>query len=144
VPSGALDTAGSSSGTAQGISEAEARPPDADEAGGSQLDFVKVADASEVPPGSMKMFTVGDVEVLVTNVAGKFYAIGGLCTHMKGNLSQGKLEGNVVTCPRHGSQFDVTNGKSLRGPKIALIRLTTKDEPSYEVKLDGSSVMVKV
>jgi 3-phenylpropionate/trans-cinnamate dioxygenase ferredoxin subunit len=52
------------------------------------------------------------------------------------------LEGNVVTCPRHGSQFDVTNGKNLRGPKIGLVRLHTGDVKAYEVKVEGDVIKV--
>jgi nitrite reductase/ring-hydroxylating ferredoxin subunit len=33
---------------------------------------------------------------------------------MKGRLSKGKIEGNIVTCPRRGSQFDLRNGESIR------------------------------
>jgi nitrite reductase/ring-hydroxylating ferredoxin subunit len=46
-----------------------------------------------------------------------------------------------VTCPKHGSQFDVTTGKNIRGPKI-IIRFSTKDEPNYEVKVEGKSIKV--
>jgi len=106
------------------------------------VQFTKVADASELSPGTMKKFAVGGEQVLVANVGGKFFAIRSVCTHMQGDLSLGTLEGNIVTCPRHGSQFDLTTGKSVRGPKVAFVRLSTKDEPAYEVKLEGSSIMI--
>jgi 3-phenylpropionate/trans-cinnamate dioxygenase ferredoxin subunit len=67
---------------------------------------------SEVPPGSSLL--VGDVAVF--NVAGSFYATQSKCTHKQGELSQGKLDGSVVTCPKHGAQFDVITGAVLRGP----------------------------
>jgi 3-phenylpropionate/trans-cinnamate dioxygenase ferredoxin subunit len=102
----------------------------------------KVAKKDEVPPGKMKMVKAGDAPVLLVNVEGKLYAIGGLCTHMKGNLSQGTLEGGVVTCPKHGAQFDVTRGTSVRGPKIGFLKLKGKDEPSYSVRLEGDDVIV--
>ena len=57
--------------------------------------------------------------------------------HFGGDLSKGKLEGKVVTCPRHGSQFDVTTGKRLAGP-------AKKDLPVYEVKLEGNSIVIGV
>jgi len=49
----------------------------------------------------MKKVTVGDKEFLIINVDGKYYAIGARCTHAGGDLSQGSLKGNIVTCPRH-------------------------------------------
>ena len=60
------------------------------------MDYVKVADISEIPFGKMKMVTVGGKEVLIVNLDGKFYAIRNKCTHQGGDLSKGKLEGNVV------------------------------------------------
>ena len=61
----------------------------------------------------MRMFKVGDKECLVANVNGNYYAIGNRCTHANADLSKGSLEGNVVTCPRHKSKFDVTTGKVI-------------------------------
>jgi 3-phenylpropionate/trans-cinnamate dioxygenase ferredoxin subunit len=106
--------------------------------------FVKVADVSEVPPGTMKMFVLVEKEILVVNVDGKHYAMANRCTHARGSLSEGKLERTTVTCPKHGSKFDVTSGKSLRGPKIAFLTLKTSDEPVYPVKIEGSSILVDI
>lgn len=109
------------------------------------MDFVRAIGVGELPPGAMKEVVISDTPVLVANVGGKFYAIGGRCTHRQGVLAKGTLEGNVVTCPRHGSMFDVTTGKNLGGPKMLLGgRGTTGDEPSYEVKIEGDSVLVKI
>ena len=68
----------------------------------------------EVPPGSASL--VGDVAVF--NVAGSFCATQDKCTHRQGPLSKGKLDGSTVTCPWHGSQFNVCTGAVLRGPAI--------------------------
>jgi uncharacterized protein YbjT (DUF2867 family)/nitrite reductase/ring-hydroxylating ferredoxin subunit len=67
---------------------------------------------SEVTPGSALL--VGDVAVF--NVAGSFCATQDKCTHRQGPLSEGKLEGSTVTCPKHGAQFNVCTGEVLRGP----------------------------
>lgn len=106
--------------------------------------YVKVGETSEVPLGSMKNFKAEGREILVVNVNGSLYALGGKCTHMGGDLSQGKLQGIIITCPRHGSRFDATNGKSLSGPKFGPIRLKTSDEPTYKVKVEGSSIIVDI
>ncbi len=107
-------------------------------------DFVKVAKVEEIPAGNMKGFKVGGKEILVVNYEGKYYAIGQKCTHRGGDLSKGKLEGEIVTCPRHGSKFDVTTGISVAGPKIGFIRGKTGNEPAYEVKVEGNSIKVNV
>lgn len=108
--------------------------------------LIEVARTDEISAGQMKEVDV-DVDgkpVLLANVGGSFYAIGGRCTHRGGVLAQGKLDGNVVTCPRHGSRFDVTTGKNLSGPKIFIFRLRTPSEPAYAVKVEGKSIKIEV
>jgi 3-phenylpropionate/trans-cinnamate dioxygenase ferredoxin component len=103
--------------------------------------FVKIAGVGEVAPGSMKKSIIGGKEYLVVNLGGKFYAMDNRCAHMQGDLSAGTLEGNVVTCPRHGSQYDVTNGKGLRGPKIVFARLAPYTMKTYVTRVEGESVL---
>jgi nitrite reductase/ring-hydroxylating ferredoxin subunit/hemoglobin-like flavoprotein len=67
---------------------------------------------SDIPPGSALL--VGNVAVF--NVAGSFYATQDECTHKRGPLSEGELDGSTVTCPYHGAQFNVCTGAVLRGP----------------------------
>jgi uncharacterized protein YbjT (DUF2867 family)/nitrite reductase/ring-hydroxylating ferredoxin subunit len=82
--------------------------------------------ASEVPPGSALL--VG--EAAVFNVAGSFCATQAKCTHRQGPLSEGKLDGSTVTCPIHGSQFNVCTGELLRGPAKDPLK-------TYRVIVDG-------
>lgn len=63
--------------------------------------------------GQMSEITVGDAQVLLARVAGQYYAVQGLCPHMGGHLARGRLDGPVVSCPRHGSQFDLRDGHNL-------------------------------
>jgi len=105
--------------------------------------YVRVASVSDVPEGKMKQVDLNGKPVMLANVGGTIHAIGGLCTHQQGVLANGTLSGNVVTCPRHGSQFDVQTGKNIIGPKVMGIRFKTPDEPSFEVKIEGSDVLLK-
>lgn len=75
---------------------------------------------SEAPPGSVLL--VGDAAVF--NVEGTFCATQAKCTHRQGPLSKGKLDGSTVTCPLHGSQFNVCTGEVLRGPATDPLKLT--------------------
>jgi len=109
------------------------------------MEFIKVAGASEIAGGTSKPFRIGEHDVAVFNYQGNYYALRRWCTHMGGDLSQGIFEGKVVTCPRHGSQFDVTSGKNLRGPKIGPIQISsTTDEKVYPVKVEGQDILVGV
>ena len=99
-------------------------------------DFVKVADLSEVPPGEMLLVDVEGEEVALANVDGTIFAFDDTCTHMAGRLSQGLLEGAIVTCPFHGGQFDVTNGEAVTAPPTE--KLTT-----YRVQVnDGGEIQI--
>jgi 3-phenylpropionate/trans-cinnamate dioxygenase ferredoxin subunit len=106
--------------------------------------FVEVAKSEEVPAGKMKGVTVEGKEILVVNYEGRYYAIGGKCTHAGGDLSKGRLEGKIVTCPRHGSKFDVTTGISVAGPKVGFVRGRTGNESVFDVQVEGSSIKVSV
>lgn len=108
------------------------------------MKFVEVAKTDQIPAGTMKPFVVEGQEVLVVNYEGKYYAIGRKCTHMAGDLSEGKLEGKIVTCPRHGAKFDVTSGHNVSGPKMGPLKLKTGDETHYEVRVEGNSIQVGV
>ena len=99
-------------------------------------DFVRVASTSEIPEGKMRKVIVGSQQVLVSNVKGKYYAIGNVCTHLGGLLDKGILEGHEVQCPLHGSHFDVTTGEVKRGP-------ATRPEPVYDIKVEAGSILVR-
>ena len=104
--------------------------------------MIEVAKTNQVPPGVMKLFQVEGKKILVVNVAGKVYAINGVCTHLGGDLSKGQLEGKIITCPKHGSRFDVTTGESVSGPKMAFLQFKTKNETIYGVKIEGESIKI--
>ncbi len=72
--------------------------------------------ASEVQPGQICLVRVDEENVAVYNVDGAFFATQEACTHQGGPLSEGTLEGTCITCPIHGSRFDVTTGAVLGGP----------------------------
>lgn len=52
----------------------------------------------------------------VYRVAGQWHALADRCPHAGAVLSAGEIEGMVLTCPGHGSRFDVRTGERLRGP----------------------------
>ena len=108
------------------------------------MSLIEVAKTAQIPPGTMQGISVEGKKLLVVNLDGKFYAINGICTHMGGDLSKGKLEGKVVTCPRHGSRFDVTTGESISGPKIGLLRLKTGNETAFETQVEGDSLKINI
>jgi 3-phenylpropionate/trans-cinnamate dioxygenase ferredoxin subunit len=108
-----------------------------------QLTFVKVLETSEIPSGQMKAVRFEEKEVLVANINGTYCAIGNRCTHAGGDLSKGKLDGTTVTCPRHGAKFDIITGKVVSAPKVLFMHPKINDETAYEVKVEGTDIMLK-
>lgn len=131
-----------------------------------QNEFVEVAKVNEIPDGKMKHFEVDGKEVLIANVGGKFYAINDRCGHMNALLSMGNLTGTTVTCPFHGSKFDVITGKKLTEPILTprqdmeplpqtwqkffenvgqlMARIKTYDQMTYETRLEGDKIKIKI
>ena len=106
--------------------------------------YTKAARASEIPAGSMKMMMVAGKEILVANVNGNYHAIPNRCTHNNGDLSKGTLEGNVVTCPKHGQRFDLATGKSIHGPKVGFLKLKGKDTNQFAAKVEGDDLLIDI
>src|SRR3990172_7338950 len=76
--------------------------------GGSTVkQFHVVARTSDLSPGEIMLVEVEGQRILLSNLDGEFYAIGELCTHADGFLSDGEVEGEQVECPRHGSFFNL-------------------------------------
>jgi nitrite reductase/ring-hydroxylating ferredoxin subunit len=73
--------------------------------------------------------------VAVYHFSGKVYGAGDVCPHAGARLSEGALEGTIVTCPLHGSQFDVCTGERLRGPADVEIK-------TYRMDIEGGQVFL--
>jgi len=106
-------------------------------------EFVRIAEKSEIPIGKMKKVQIDNRELLIVNVDGKYYVVSSKCTHMKGDLSMGSLDGKIVTCPKHGAKFNVTTGEVVEKPKIGIFRPKTANLVTYEVKIEKENILVK-
>ncbi|MBM3141572.1 MAG: Rieske (2Fe-2S) protein [Chloroflexi bacterium] len=113
--------------------------------------FVEAGKPSEFKDGMMKEVVVQGKEILLARVGGKYYATANRCPHFGGNLSRGSLEGTVVTCPLHGSQFDLTDGHVVRwlkgsGVLSAVGKAVKGPKPldTHKVKVEGDKVLVEI
>ncbi len=79
-------------------------------------DWVSVGTAGEVAAGEVNSYSIGERQVAVANVDGDLHAFDDLCTHQQCSLAEGDLDGTILECPCHGSQFDVTTGEAVQGP----------------------------
>jgi 3-phenylpropionate/trans-cinnamate dioxygenase ferredoxin subunit len=108
------------------------------------MEFIKVADTSTLPAGKTLLVSAGGKEILLANVDGVYYAIANKCTHLGGSLAKGALDGSIVTCPRHGAQFDVKTGQAVAEAKILVVKMKVKDEVKYEVRVDGTNILIGI
>jgi 3-phenylpropionate/trans-cinnamate dioxygenase ferredoxin subunit len=112
--------------------------------------FTEVAKTEDLKSGTMKKVIAEGREILLARVGNTYYVTDNRCPHMKGDLSQGKLEGMVVTCPVHGSQFDISNGQVVRWLKGGLMSKLggalklSKALRVYNVKIEDSRVLIEV
>ena len=112
-----------------------------------------ICPAEELPPGERKIVNVGEQSIGIFNVRGSSYALKNRCPHQGGPLCLGSLkgttlpsapgeyrwgrEGEILRCPWHGWEFDVTNGRSLWHPQRCRVRaydvtVEPEEEPSVE------------
>ena len=113
--------------------------------------FYEVGEAARLPQGSMQEVMVEGKAILIARVGDRYYAADNRCPHLGGSLAQGTLDGTVVTCPRHGSQFDLSDGRAIRwlrdsGLVSRIGRAIKSPRPIavYNVKVEDGKIMVEI
>jgi len=101
------------------------------------MSMTKLCKADFVPVGEMKQCQTDDTEVLVVNLNHQFFCLEARCTHAGAPLSDGELNGKILNCPWHGSQFDVTNGRVLQGPAEQSLKV-------YPVKVLDGDIYIEI
>lgn len=107
----------------------------------SQLDedkaeFYEIGPA-DLPNGERLFVEIGGQPIVVFNIAGKYYAIGDVCSHDEGPLGDGLLDDYSIVCPRHGAEFDVRTGKALTMPAVV-------DIPAFPVRVQAGNLFIGV
>jgi nitrite reductase/ring-hydroxylating ferredoxin subunit/uncharacterized membrane protein len=81
-------------------------------------EFVAVLDADQLAENKPTKVTAEGVAVVLVKQGDSIYALRETCTHLGGPLSEGKIEGDSIRCPWHGSRFCLKNGRVLDGPAV--------------------------
>lgn len=94
---------------------------------------VLVGLASEIPEGERKIVQVDDLSIGVFHHKGQMVALRNHCLHRGGPVATGALEGDTLTCPWHGYQYNVNTGELLVDPSLKLdtYRLVRKGDEIY-------------
>lgn len=72
-----------------------------------------VSAVDEVPPGTMRRASIAGKPIVVANVNDQFFAFQDACLHYQVRLSEGLLEGHVVTCRWHQWRYRIDTGEVL-------------------------------
>jgi len=104
-------------------------------AGGGNGAWDRAADLSEVPHGASKLVYFKGEQVALFNTGGNVYAVSNRCPHANGPLVDGVIEGESVTCPSHGSQFDLGTGEPICGP-------TSRPLKTFDVRIEDGAIFL--
>ena len=99
-------------------------------------EFVKVANLSDLGPGSSMTIEANGKAVALFNVDGAVYALDNTCLHRGGPLGEGFLEGDVVACHWHMWEYNVRTGEKLGDPSLKVA--------TYPVEVEGNDVRVQL
>ena len=97
---------------------------------------MKAIRADELAPGQSMSVMVNGRNVALFNIDGTFHALENKCAHRAGPLAEGSLSGQVVFCPWHDWQFDVTSGECVNAPGVSV--------QSFSVSVTDGDVLVDV
>ena len=113
-----------------------------------------VARVDELPPGERRIVRRGRLEVGVFNVGGRYYAVPNVCAHQFGPLCEGRVtgtlianketgwrpawvqEGEILVCPWHALEYDLTTGRCMAYPSVKLRH--------FPVRVEGEHVIVSL
>lgn len=99
-------------------------------------DWITVASVGEITSAAPKVIDVDGTLIAVFNINGEYYAIEDVCTHDGGLLTGGKIECDVIICPRHGARFSIKTGAALSPPAY-------EATATFPVRIDGEEIQVK-
>ena len=82
----------------------------------STPDFEPVLDSRDLPEGSLRRVSRGDLDILLASTPAGVFAVDDRCPHMSAPLSIGGLDDCIVACPLHEGRFDLASGDPARMP----------------------------
>ncbi len=98
------------------------------------MKWISIAQTSEIESGQNIVIKLDNKSIAIFNTGKRFYAINNACPHLGGPLNEGTLEGEVVTCPWHGWQYDLKSGCPITTPNVR----------TYPLRLKGDTLQIAV
>ena len=106
---------------------------------GQPQEFTRVApstSAAQLEERVPRRVMAGNVAIVLVKSNGTIHALAETCSHLGGPLAEGKVDGDGIRCPWHGSRFCLTDGSVLDGP-------ATQPAPTFEVRLRDGMIEVR-
>jgi nitrite reductase/ring-hydroxylating ferredoxin subunit/uncharacterized membrane protein len=100
-------------------------------------EWTDVAAESRLAGGRPYRVDVAGEPVMLVRRDGRICALADTCSHLGGPLSDGKLDGDTVVCPWHGSRFSLEDGRVIDGP-------ATRPQPCLEARGRDGRIEVRV
>ena len=117
----------------------------------------KVADIASIEPGKGFCVKANGVNLVLIKNGGSVHALENKCPHLGVPLGRGKIEGQEIICPFHGSRFNIVSGEntdwvaSVAGMKIpdwsrAVLSFGKRPQPlrTFPVSIEGADVFVEL
>ena len=98
--------------------------------------FVPVLADHELPEGTIRRVEVGEIRVVLVRRDANIHALAESCSHLGGPLAEGRLEGDGIVCPWHGSRFALADGRVLDGP-------ATAPQPCFATRVRNGMIEVR-
>lgn len=99
--------------------------------------FIKVANLSDIPDGSVKCVEAKGHRIALYNLDGEIHATQESCTHAEASLCDGEIQGEEIMCPLHFATFNIKTGECTGPP-------ADEDLITYRVRVDGDAVEIEV
>jgi 3-phenylpropionate/trans-cinnamate dioxygenase ferredoxin component len=104
------------------------------------MQYVYAAKVSQLPPEGKMKVTIDGQEILIVRSQGAYYAVDNTCPHMGGSLVEGDLKDHFITCPRHGTVFDVKDGIVYQPGKILMFKVNPNALKSFPVIIEEDNI----
>jgi len=101
------------------------------------MDFIKIATIDDFNDRRIKSFSILGKKIgIVKREDGRFYATEVGCKHQGTDITQGKIENNIATCPRHEWNYNLESGECLNHDSPRLRQ--------FEVKIEGHDIKISL
>ena len=99
-------------------------------------EFSAVISESEVAEDRPVRADYKGTPIVLVKRGSQVHALDGTCSHLGGPLAEGRLQGDAIQCPWHGSQFSIFDGHVVNGPSV-------HPQPCLEVRIQNGQVEVR-